>query len=113
MYKSDDVAPSFFLSTTTTVPNASVLFSIVYTGALLLAVCGKVNPCICLICQNFHIYITYKVITNQLQQSAIIYNHLQSFNSRLTMVLHNYLQPLTNHRPLFTSNYNHLIVDGQ
>ena len=120
--ESDDVASSLFLSTTSTVPNtsvscivpnASVLFSIVYTEALLSAVCGKVIPCICPICQNFHIYINYKVITNQLQQSAIIDNQLQSFNSRVTIVLHNYLQPLTNHRPLFTTNYNHVMVDGQ
>ena len=111
MYKSDDVVPSFFHSTTTTVPNASILL---YTGALLSAVCGKVISCIhCPICQKFHIYINYKVIKNQLQQSAIIYNQLQSFNSRFTIVLHNYLQPLSNHRPLFTTNYNHLIVDGQ
>ena len=121
MYKSNDVAPSFFLSTTTTVPNVSVLFSIVYTGALLSAVCGKVIPCICPICQNFHIYINYKVITNQLQQSAIIYNQLQSFNSRVTIVLHNYifLQPFTIQLQSFTfhlqsisnhlqSIYNHL-----
>jgi hypothetical protein len=93
IYISNDVVPSFFLSTTTTLPNASILL---YTGALLSAVCGKVISCIhCPICQKFHIYINYKVITNQLQQSAIIYNQLQSFNSRLTIVLHNYLQLFT------------------
>jgi len=35
--ESDDVASSFFLSTTSTVPNASILFAILYARAFLSA----------------------------------------------------------------------------
>ena len=40
----DDVAPSLFLSTTSTVPNASILFAILYARAFLSAACGKRFP---------------------------------------------------------------------
>ena len=36
-YKRDDVTSSFFLSTTSTVPNASILFAILYARAFLSA----------------------------------------------------------------------------
>jgi hypothetical protein len=42
--ESDDVAPFLFLSATTTVPNASFLFAILYAWAFLSAVCDKTIP---------------------------------------------------------------------
>jgi hypothetical protein len=47
----DDVASSLFLSTTSTVPNALILFAILYARAFLSAVCGKRCPWISRCCR--------------------------------------------------------------
>ena len=116
LYKleSDDVALSLFLSTMTTLPNVSILL---YAGAIHSAVCGNVISLVFIAQSVSNIYINKKVISNQLQQSVIIYNELQSIRNPFIIHLQSLGNPITIHlQPIgnpFTIIYNPSVIHLQ